>query len=235
MSQIFVEARRVDGNTNFAHSYLSFIDDFGNKFITSLDDASLEKSIWHRTWDLKWNITQVGKPWEDSVEYKQEVARGDQAFEGVATKLLDLGGRRAEDVWKVITDLAHQFQHQDLPYELVKTNSNAFVSALMHAVGIDYVNTLPDFLPGVQDIVEEHGHKYNIPHWFDAHINAAGHKFTGVYGLTSAEANIVVPWPFHDKEYAPEHQSINGIFKFDFTLEGTQENDVIRSEVVMIF
>ena len=63
-------------------------------------------------------------------------------------------------------------------------------------------------------------------------------KFTGIYGLTSAKLEVFFPGPIpgrvDDKkilDIKPQFQPVDGIFKFRFSLTGSNNNDVISGEL----
>lgn len=57
---------------------------------------------------------------------------------------IDLGDRKAQDVWTLLKEQASNIQGQYLPYSPTGDNSNAVVGNLLHLVGVDIDNTIPD-------------------------------------------------------------------------------------------
>jgi Ca2+-binding RTX toxin-like protein len=129
---------------------LIFVDDSDERFVTSLSSVKVDFScppVFRR-----WDIEQISDPWRQSDEFG--------ADDAVEAKL-DLTGRRAENVWSVITQVAHEFQEHDICYvplgvevggvELPATNSNSFINALLYAVNIDFDG---DVIPENPDVTK---------------------------------------------------------------------------------
>ncbi len=57
MSKILVEAKHAFG-TDFAHSYLVFVDDDGKRFVTSLVGQQPSGGVFPN-----WKINQINTPW----------------------------------------------------------------------------------------------------------------------------------------------------------------------------
>ena len=161
MSEIRVEAKDAFG-TKFAHLYLVFVNDQGQRYVTSLDSSKGSST------DPRWNITQINTPWSRAKEFK------DIPVDDIPHRVLDFGDRDPHDIWNIMTQLALEFQRQDLKYEIVKTNSAAFISALVHAVGLDLIDNLPDYLPNEPEPVSAKDVHVEIPGPVDARADATG-------------------------------------------------------------
>ncbi len=143
MSMIFVGAKNaslgpiplVGGAipTDFAHSYLVYENDAGQRFVTSLTDRS-DLSLRHPFG--RFDVTQINTPYAQAEESR--------APEHVETPL-DLGGRSADDVWNIITQHAEEIKEEAPVYNPLAQNSNSFVTSLLNVVGIDYKTELPPF------------------------------------------------------------------------------------------
>lgn len=76
------------------------------------------------------------------------------------SRVLDLDGRAAEDVWDVMRQQARAIETAEVRYSLFETNSNSVVASLLHVVGIALADTLPyppvsaSALPGIGSIVD---------------------------------------------------------------------------------
>jgi hypothetical protein len=143
MSMIFVGAKNaslgpvpvVGGEvpTDFAHSYLVYENDAGQRFVTSMtatDDQSMSHPFG------RFDVTQIDTPYAHAEETSAAVR--------VETPL-DLGGRNADDVWSIITQQAEAIKHEAPVYDPLQQNSNSFVASLLNPVGIDYTDVLPPF------------------------------------------------------------------------------------------
>ncbi len=154
MSMIFVGAKNaslgpvpvVGGEvpTDFAHSYLVYENDTGQRFVTSLtgtDDESIKHPFG------RFDVTQIDTPYNQAEETSAAVR---------VEVPLDLGGRNADDVWSIITQQAEAIKHEAPVYDPLEQNSNSFVASLLNVVGIDYKDVLPPF-DGTHQTSGEHG------------------------------------------------------------------------------
>jgi RTX calcium-binding nonapeptide repeat (4 copies) len=77
--------------------------------------------------------------------------RGSDSLEDRHHTELDLGGRRADDVWKVMVQHATNIDHADLRYSFDifrelpggDLNSNSVIASVLHAGGLDWRTSLP--------------------------------------------------------------------------------------------
>ncbi|MBN2631546.1 MAG: hypothetical protein JXR75_13530, partial [Rhodobacteraceae bacterium] len=60
------------------------------------------------------------------------------------SRVLDLGGRTAEDVWDIMLQQARIIDQAAVPFQLYSENSNSSIGSLLHVVGIDVAQVLPD-------------------------------------------------------------------------------------------
>jgi len=237
MSTISIGANRAlnalvnnGGSSTIAHLYLVFTDDDGSRYVTSLSDYKIDATRFiEGQWPVLWNLTQINTPWEKSDEINDYINTtidpNPRTNQAAVERVLDLGGRSAEDVWSIITQAAKEFQNHSIDYRFVESNSNTFASALLYSVGIDVRSTLPDFLPGVGRFNAEAVGTLPISYLPDANIDAHGNKFTGVLGdvTATASANIAnLPITLGGSR-ATE-------FNFGFNLVGGSGDDIIRGE-----
>lgn len=65
----------------------------------------------------------------------------DRALYG--SRVLDLDGRAAEDIWDIMRQQARAIEAAEVPYNLFEVNSNSVIASLLHVVGIPLADTLP--------------------------------------------------------------------------------------------
>ena len=118
---------------DFAHSYLVYENDAGQRFVTSMpgtDDQSASHPFG------RFDVTQINTPYAQAEETSAAVH---------VEAPLDLGGRSADAVWSIITQHAEEIKEEAPVYNPLDQNSNSFVTSLLNVVGIDYKDVLPPF------------------------------------------------------------------------------------------
>lgn len=142
MGQIRIEANVV--GTSFQHLYLVYTDNAGNEFVIrggpQFDIPPLFGQL----------VVEAGVAMEDSKDVRPIEDRDE-----FGSRVIDLDGRDAEDVWNQMKRAANLIDQAAIPYEIAvinltitNTTSNSVVAAVLHAVGIDVNDTLPT-IPGV--------------------------------------------------------------------------------------
>jgi Ca2+-binding RTX toxin-like protein len=136
MSRILIEAtpfELLDHDTDFRHLYLVFQDDQGVEMvITAAPDEN-------GPFDFGNIEVSAGGLLEDS-----DVARGNDTPGSRGSREIDVGGRDPADVWAVMLQQAHNIDQASLDYGPLGDNSNTVVKSVLHAVGVDVRDSLPD-------------------------------------------------------------------------------------------
>jgi hypothetical protein len=136
MSRILIEATPFeifDRDTDFRHLYLVFQDDQGVETVITaapdengpIDFGNIEVS--------------AGGLLEDS-----DVARGNDTPGSRGSREIDVGERDPADVWTIMLQQAQNIDDASLDYQPLGDNSNTAIKSVLHAVGIDIRDTLPD-------------------------------------------------------------------------------------------
>lgn len=151
MAEIRIEGRSVGlagYETYFDHLYLVLVDDGGDEYVIRggpfLDIPPFGA------------ITiELGEPIATSEDFRPIADRDDRG-----SIVLDLTGRDALAVWETLLNHANQIALAELDYDLIPfQNSNSVVASLLHVVGLDISDWLPDTLgitsfPGSGNILD---------------------------------------------------------------------------------
>lgn len=139
MAKISIEGKPV-GNSIYGHLYLVYEDDLGREFVVRAgpDPASLT-SGGPMFAEAGWRI-------EDS-----EDSRSKQDAINHGSRELDLGGRSAADVWRILVQYSLQLStsntingaSSEVIYSALSQNSNSFINSTLALVGIDLSNNMP--------------------------------------------------------------------------------------------
>jgi Ca2+-binding RTX toxin-like protein len=136
MSRILIEATAFeisDLDSDFRHLYLVFVDDQGvETVITAAPDENGPIDFG----DIEVN---AGGLLEDS-----DVARGNDTPGSRGSREIDVGERDPADVWTVMLQQAQNIDDASLDYQPLGDNSNTAIKSVLHAVGIDIRDNLPD-------------------------------------------------------------------------------------------
>ncbi len=130
MSKIFLvakEAHFLGTGTGKAHCYLVYETDAGERFVTSLSEV---------TNDLRFNVTQIGIPYDQAQE------TDDPNF---VERQLDFGGRDVDAVWSLMSQHANEIKVEKPLYHPLDQNSTSFIASLLNVVGLDFASNLPGF------------------------------------------------------------------------------------------
>ncbi len=133
------------------HLLIVFTDDSGNEFVIRGGPTAASSPFGPL-------VLQVGIPLASSFDAR---ASG-QTAEDRGSVTLDLGGRDANDVWEILKQHATNLHNQaleyipfDFPSISESTNSNGTVGNLLHTIGIDILQNIPD--PAGMQIIPFHG------------------------------------------------------------------------------
>ena len=140
MAEIRIEGAPVVylTDTGYDHLYLVFVADDGAEYVLRggpsgpLGTGAIE--------------VEDSVPIADSADCRPV---GDRALYG--SRVLDLGGRAAADVWDVMRQQARAVGDHLLPFAPFAQNSNSLVASVLHVVGFDIADVLPD-QPGSTDV-----------------------------------------------------------------------------------
>lgn len=128
------------------HLYVVYKDDYDNEFVIRGGPENSSAPYG----DI---VVEVNVPIEESSD-----ARGTASPEDRFAQEVDLGGRSAEDVWSLLTQLVASIGDAELAYDVDDQNSNSTIASALFAVGIDVASTLPvdhdteDF-PGIENLL----------------------------------------------------------------------------------
>lgn len=134
--RIFIEAKSPEflGVPLFsAHLYLVYRADDRNEYVLRGGPEG--------AWDIlggRFEI-QINIALESSAD-----ARGIESPADRSSTELNIPGMTADQSWSVMTKYARLIQSVDYPYLVTNTNSNAFVGALLFAIGLDPIKALPE-------------------------------------------------------------------------------------------
>jgi Ca2+-binding RTX toxin-like protein len=136
MSRILIEATPFeifDRDTDFRHLYLVFEDDQSvETVITAAPDED-------GPFDFGNIEVSAGGLLEDS-----DVARGNDTPGSRGSREIDVGERDPADVWTIMLQQAQNVDQASLDYQPLGDNSNTVIRSVLHAVGIDVRDTLPE-------------------------------------------------------------------------------------------
>lgn len=148
MSEISIESKPVE--FGFDHLYLVFEDSVGQEFVIRGGPKS------NNPLDFGDIVTEVSVPIAES-----EDERGDDTPDERGNRELDLGGRRAEDVWEIMKQQATNINNARIDYDAIISaqNSNSTVASVLNSTGIAVdlnipSNTKTDDLPGVSNLLK---------------------------------------------------------------------------------
>lgn len=130
MSKIFLvakEAHFLGVGTGKAHCYLVYETGAGERFVTSLSEV---------TDDLRFNVTQIGIPYDQAQETDDP---------NRVERELDFGGRDVDAVWSLMTQHAQEIKLAQPLYHPLLQNSTSFIASLLNVVGLDFAANLPGF------------------------------------------------------------------------------------------
>ena len=159
MSEIRIEAKPVVGGaTGSGHLYLVYRDDQNNEFVTR---AGPSRNFIGNTLPSVTDITvEVNVPIEQSRDTRPNTM---ESLSIHGSRVLDLKGRSAEDVWAEINAEAARIGRAQVDYDILGPNSNTFVIHVLDFADIDAVNQLPNAkgiggslffsaYPGIEDV-----------------------------------------------------------------------------------
>lgn len=157
---------RIEGKTAAAfgdHLYLVFVNDLGQEFVIRGGPASDNPLSFGSI------VTEAGVPMAVSEDSRPIEDRAD-----FGSQVLDLGGRDAADVWKVMVRAAELIGSAGIDYDALGPNSNSTVASVLYTVGIDADAVEPDvpginFFPGISnDLLEDFVRSFAVEHTTDA-------------------------------------------------------------------
>lgn len=168
MPKISIESKSIA--FGFNHLYLVFEDNVGNEFVIrgGPENSELFDSLdafdplnppnpidLVDAFDFGNLITEVNVPIGQSSD-----ARGSETITDRGSRELDLGGRRAEDVWEIMKQQATNIQNSAIDYEplISAQNSNSTIASVLNSVGISLVPNIPlntetKALPGIDNLL----------------------------------------------------------------------------------
>lgn len=156
---------RIEGKVAAAfgdHLYLVFVNDSGQEFVIRGGPAN------DNFLDFGNIVTELGVPIAASEDNRPVEDRAD-----FGSQVLDLGGRDAEDVWKVMLQAAQLIDAAGIDYDFLGPNSNSTVASVLHTVGIDANTVEPNvpginFFPGISDdLLDEYARVFTADHTTD--------------------------------------------------------------------
>ncbi len=139
MAEIRIEASSVQvlGTDLFLdHLYLVFVDDNDSEFV--IRGGPIGESRVNAKLGM-----EIGVPITESADDRPVEDRAD-----FGSRVIDLGGRDANDVWEQLKKSAQQIDDASLRYISFSQNSNSTVGAMLKDVGIFYGDVLPN-VPGI--------------------------------------------------------------------------------------
>ncbi|MFC2970459.1 calcium-binding protein [Acidimangrovimonas pyrenivorans] len=152
MSEIRIEGHPVYlvTDTGYDHLYLVFVDDDGSEYVLrSGPSGPLGTGV---------ILVEDSLPMADSAD-----ARPVEDRDLYGSRVLDLGPRDAADVWDVMRQQAREIGDRQVPFQTFLQNSNSFVASLLHVIGTDIADVLPDQpdadddYPGTDNILDSFG------------------------------------------------------------------------------
>ena len=161
MSKIAIESVPVaDGvAAGMDHLYLVFQDSVGQEFVIR---GGFENN---NPLDFGDIVTEVNVPIAESKD-----ARGNDTLAERGHRELDLGGRRAEDVWEIMKQHAINIHNATIDYDALISaqNSNSTIASVLNSVGIAAASNLPlntkaEDLPGVSNLLGLNTTLYGTP------------------------------------------------------------------------
>lgn len=133
MGSIFIESKAVQGVTIFDHLYLVYQNDDGSEFVLRAGPSSDNPLNYGSL------VAELGVAMSDSEDFRPVEDR-----ESHGNRILDLGERDADAVWNTLLEHASNIQDTAFSYTATGQNSNSFVASLLHAIGLDVFNNIPD-------------------------------------------------------------------------------------------
>ncbi len=136
MSRILIESRPVDVagvDSRFRHIYLVFQPDAGAETVITGGPQH------DNPFDFGAIVVDAGGLLADS-----DVARGNNSPADRGSRAIEVGSRDPADVWALMVQQAANIDDAGEPYEPFSDNSNAVATTVLHAVGIDIAQVLPD-------------------------------------------------------------------------------------------
>ena len=161
MSKISIESVPVaDGvAAGMDHLYLVFQDSVGQEFVIR---GGFENK---NPLDFGDIVTEVNVPITQS-----EDARVNDTLAERGHLELDLGGRRAEDVWEIMKQQAINIHNAEIDYDAILSaqNSNSTIASVLNSVGIAAASNIPlntkaEDLPGVSNLLNFNTTLYGTP------------------------------------------------------------------------
>lgn len=137
MAQIRIEGKVVSF-TPGDHLYLVLVSDSNNEFVVR--GGPQRDSFF----DFGNIVTEPGVPIAASEDNRPVANR--ETIHG--SRVVDLGGRDANDVWKTLQRSAVLIQAANINYDFLGPNSNSTIAAVLQDVGINVNGILPD-TPGI--------------------------------------------------------------------------------------
>jgi RTX calcium-binding nonapeptide repeat (4 copies) len=140
MSQIAVEGYPV--SYIGAHLYLVYTDDLNQEWVLRGDPEFQVNGAWGKILTIPGNVLLSAS--SDNRNGQSPADRWDT--------VLDLGGRRAEDVWSILCEQAANITRAQLPYTVslnplsttdISQTSNSVVASVLRTAGISVPNGLP--------------------------------------------------------------------------------------------
>jgi len=225
MSKLSIESKLILGGLD--HLYLIFEDSVGQEFVIRggpEDDNPL---------DFGHIVTEVSVPIAES-----EDARGSDTSVERGSRVLDLGGRRAEDVWEIMKQQATNIQNARIDYDAVITpqNSNSTIASVLNSIGIPVASNIPlntkaEDLPGVSNLLNLNTTLYGTP-TNDVILGHVGNDIlVGVEGddtLSGNDGNDTV-------DGGPGNDVLTGGLGNDILLAGFGEDILLGNEGSDIF
>ena len=148
MSKIGIESKPVFAGGD--HLYLVFQDNVGQEFVIRGGPES------NNPLDFGDIVTEVNVPIAQS-----EDARVNDTLSERGHLELDLGVRRAEDVWEVMKQQAINIHNAEIDYDAVFSaqNSNSTIASVLNSVGIAAASNIPlntkaEDVPGVSNLLK---------------------------------------------------------------------------------
>lgn len=123
------------------HIYIVYTDDLGNEFVVRGGPSGPTGPF---NLGLRTIVTEVGVPIAQSVDARFDPRSGQSLTPADrGSKELDLGGRRAEDVWNLILQQATNLNNSGITYNISTRNSNSVAAEILATVDINLAQNLP--------------------------------------------------------------------------------------------
>lgn len=225
MSKLSIESKLVLAGLD--HLYLIFEDSVGQEFVIR---GGPEED---NPFDYGKIVTEVSIPIAES-----EDARGSDTSVERGNRVLDLGERRAEDVWEIMKQQATNIHNAMIDYDAVITpqNSNSTIASVLNSIGIPVASNLPlntkaEDLPGVSNLLNLNTTLYGTP-TNDLILGHVGNDIlVGVEGddnLNGNDGNDTV-------DGGPGNDILTGGLGNDILLAGFGEDKLLGNEGSDIF